>query len=100
MRTSPISARHRVGALVLLAAAYAAPPDTVEPDARGMKYWISAVANALLPAVVLEREDLEGWTLAERMDHYNVPAVPGTSWQYSGGGYTVMEQALEDVTGH
>ena len=25
--------------------------------------------------------------------------VPGTSWQYSGGGYTVMEQMLEDVTG-
>jgi CubicO group peptidase (beta-lactamase class C family) len=25
--------------------------------------------------------------------------VPGTSWQYSGGGYTVMEQLVEDVTG-
>lgn len=25
--------------------------------------------------------------------------VPGTSWQYSGGGYTVMEQMVEDVTG-
>jgi CubicO group peptidase (beta-lactamase class C family) len=24
---------------------------------------------------------------------------PGTSWQYSGGGYTVMEQMMEDVTG-
>lgn len=24
--------------------------------------------------------------------------VPGTSWQYSGGGYTVMEQMVEDVT--
>jgi len=34
----------------------------------------------------------------------NTPAVrvykvPGTSWQYSGGGYTVMEQVVEDVTG-
>lgn len=34
----------------------------------------------------------------------NTPAVrvykvPGTSWQYSGGGYTVMEQLVEDVTG-
>jgi len=25
--------------------------------------------------------------------------VPGTQWRYSGGGYTVMQQLLEDVTG-
>lgn len=34
----------------------------------------------------------------------NTPAVrvykePGISWQYSGGGYTVMEQMLEDLSG-
>src|SRR5262245_4170492 len=28
-----------------------------------------------------------------------VQAVPGTAWRYSGGGYTVLEQLLSDVTG-
>ena len=28
-----------------------------------------------------------------------VDAVPGSVWQYSGGGYTVMQQLLSDVTG-
>jgi CubicO group peptidase (beta-lactamase class C family) len=32
-------------------------------------------------------------------DEVRVYKVPGTSWQYSGGGYTVMEQMVEDVTG-
>lgn len=32
-------------------------------------------------------------------DPVRVYKVPGTSWQYSGGGYTVMEQMIEDVTG-
>jgi len=32
-------------------------------------------------------------------DPVRVDKVPGTSWRYSGGGYTVMEQAVEDVTG-
>ncbi|HSG48572.1 MAG TPA: serine hydrolase domain-containing protein [Longimicrobiales bacterium] len=32
-------------------------------------------------------------------DPVRVYKVPGTSWQYSGGGYTVMEQLLEDATG-
>jgi CubicO group peptidase (beta-lactamase class C family) len=32
-------------------------------------------------------------------DEVRVYKVPGTSWQYSGGGYTVMEQLVEDVTG-
>ena len=37
-------------------------------------------------------------------DPANSPAiyadlVPGTQWRYSGGGYTVMQQLLEDVTG-
>lgn len=32
-------------------------------------------------------------------DPVRVYKVPGTSWQYSGGGYTVMEQMLEDVSG-
>jgi CubicO group peptidase (beta-lactamase class C family) len=41
-------------------------------------------------------EVLEG---AGNTDSVRVYKVPGTSWQYSGGGYTVMEQMLEDVTG-
>ena len=32
-------------------------------------------------------------------DTVRVYKVPGTSWQYSGGGYTIMEQMLEDITG-
>jgi CubicO group peptidase (beta-lactamase class C family) len=32
-------------------------------------------------------------------DPVRVYRVPSTGWQYSGGGYTVMEQMLEDVTG-
>jgi CubicO group peptidase (beta-lactamase class C family) len=32
-------------------------------------------------------------------DSVRVYKVPGTSWQYSGGGYTVAEQMVEDVTG-
>lgn len=32
-------------------------------------------------------------------DPVRVYKTPGISWQYSGGGYTVMEQMLEDVTG-
>jgi CubicO group peptidase (beta-lactamase class C family) len=29
-----------------------------------------------------------------------VDARPGSAWRYSGGGYTVVQQLLEDVTGH
>lgn len=32
-------------------------------------------------------------------DAVRVFKVPGTSWRYSGGGYTVMEQMVEDVEG-
>lgn len=32
-------------------------------------------------------------------DSISVYKVPGESWQYSGGGYTVMQIALSDVTG-
>lgn len=32
-------------------------------------------------------------------DPVRVYKVPGTSWQYSGGGYTVLEQMVEDATG-
>lgn len=32
-------------------------------------------------------------------DPVRVYKEPGTSWQYSGGGYTVMEQMVEDVVG-
>jgi CubicO group peptidase (beta-lactamase class C family) len=32
-------------------------------------------------------------------DPVRVYKTPGISWQYSGGGYTVMEQALEDLSG-
>lgn len=29
-----------------------------------------------------------------------VDMLPGTQWRYSGGGYVIVEQLLEDVTGH
>ncbi len=64
-----------VGAFVLLAAACTAPPDAAESDLPSAADWISDVEGALLSAVVLEGEDLSGWTLAERMQYYDVPAV-------------------------
>lgn len=47
-------------------------------------------------AVASNAEVLDG---LGNTDSVRVYKVPGTSWQYSGGGYTVMEQMLEDVTG-
>src|SRR6185295_6617555 len=38
--------------------------------------------------------DGRGNTSAVRVD-----AVPGSIWRYSGGGYTVMQQLVEDVSG-
>jgi CubicO group peptidase (beta-lactamase class C family) len=32
-------------------------------------------------------------------DPVRVDSVPGSQWRYSGGGYTVMQQLLEDITG-
>jgi CubicO group peptidase (beta-lactamase class C family) len=36
---------------------------------------------------------------AGNSDPVRVDTVPGTKWRYSGGGYTVMQQMLIDVTG-
>lgn len=47
-------------------------------------------------AVATNRQVLEGEGNTAAVRVYK---VPGTSWQYSGGGYTVMEQMVEDVTG-
>lgn len=33
-------------------------------------------------------------------DAIRVDTIPGSLWRYSGGGYTIMQQLLEDVTGH
>ncbi len=75
MPATPSTVKRLVGALLLFAVACTTPPDAAEPDARDVSDWVSAVENALMPAVVLEGETLQGWTLAERMDHYSVPAV-------------------------
>lgn len=32
-------------------------------------------------------------------DQIRVDAIPGSNWRYSGGGYTVMEKMIEDVSG-
>lgn len=52
-------------------------------------------SNARVPTVlqVLEGQSPAN-TAAIRAD-----TVPGARWRYSGGGYTVMQQLLEDVTG-
>jgi CubicO group peptidase (beta-lactamase class C family) len=37
---------------------------------------------------------------AANTDAVRVSEVPGTRWSYSGGGYTIAQQLVEDVTGH
>lgn len=58
------------GALAICLAVACSPGDSTDTDA-----WITAVEGQLVPAIVLEGEELPAWTLAERMEHYNVPAV-------------------------
>jgi CubicO group peptidase (beta-lactamase class C family) len=43
-------------------------------------------------------EVLEG-SGAANTDPIRVDTIPGTLWRYSGGGYTIMQQLLADVTG-
>lgn len=63
----------RLPALLLgLLAAGCTPDEAVERDTEA---WIAAVEGQLVPAIVLEGEDLPVWTLAERMEHFNVPSV-------------------------
>jgi CubicO group peptidase (beta-lactamase class C family) len=52
-------------------------------------------AGAAVPTVV---QALDGEKPANSAA-VRVDAVPGTIWRYSGGGYTVMQQLLVDVTG-
>ena len=52
-------------------------------------------AGAPVPALV---EILDGHTPANTAA-IRADVVPGTIWRYSGGGYTVMQQLLTDVTG-
>lgn len=47
-------------------------------------------------AIATNIEVLEG---AGNTDPVRVYRTPGIGWQYSGGGYTVMEEAIENVTG-
>ncbi len=47
-------------------------------------------------AVATNVEVLDG---AGNTDPVRVYRTPGIGWQYSGGGYTVMEEAVENVTG-
>ena len=62
-------------ALLLVSAGCAGPPATEQTDSAGDGDWISAVERSLLPPVVLEGAELQGWSLEERMAHYDVPAV-------------------------
>lgn len=63
--------RALLATLSFLALGCAGPKDTENPTAE----WASQIENGLRPAVVLEGEDLEGWSLLERMDFYQVPGV-------------------------
>ncbi len=52
-------------------------------------------SNATLPTVIqVLNGEKPANTPAIRVD-----TVPGSAWRYSGGGYVVMQQLLEDVTG-
>ncbi len=74
MRTAFTSAPWST-ALLLVSAGCAGPPATEQTDSAGDGDWISAVERSLLPPVVLEGAELQGWSLEERMAHYDVPAV-------------------------
>ncbi|MBO9617243.1 MAG: serine hydrolase [Dyadobacter sp.] len=52
-------------------------------------------AGAKIPTVV---QILDG-TAPTNTPPVRVDFVPGSRWRYSGGGYTVMQQLMEDVTG-
>jgi CubicO group peptidase (beta-lactamase class C family) len=53
---------------------------------------------ALDAALASTLEVLDG-TGPANTDPIRVDTVPGSLWRYSGGGYTIMQQLLEDVTG-
>lgn len=41
---------------------------------------------------------LEGKKPVVNTDPVRVVAIPGTKWEYSGGGYTIVQQLIEDIT--
>lgn len=51
------------------------PGESGSPATADREAWIAAVEARLVPAILIEGEEMPGWTLAERMAHYNVPAV-------------------------
>jgi len=59
----------------LILATACAPGDSSSSGAADADVWIAAVEARLVPAIVIEGEEMPGWTLAGRMAHYNVPAV-------------------------
>lgn len=62
-------------------------------DRHGVGMYMSSAGQ--VPTLI---EELNGQPPA-RVRPLNILSVPGTQWSYSGGGYTVLQQVLTDVTG-
>ncbi len=73
MKKSPATVRRRYILAALLAVACTGPQGG--PGSDSTADWASKIENQLLPLVVLDGEELPGWTLSERMEHYGVPGV-------------------------
>ncbi len=61
--------------LLALAVACGGADETQIPEGQSVDDWIAGVEGALLPALLVEDVELTGYTLAERMENYHVPAV-------------------------
>ena len=49
--------------------------ETAIAEGQSVDDWIAGIEGALLPALLVEGVELSGYTLAERMESYNVPGV-------------------------
>ena len=58
---------------VLIGLSCAAPAPG--PEAESTADWASRIENVLVRSVLLAGDAPPEWTLAERMEHYNVPGV-------------------------
>jgi len=50
-------------------------PEDAGPGIVGHMARLTEIESGLLPGVVLEGEAFPGWTIQDRMEHYNVPGV-------------------------
>ena len=90
-------------------------PVNKPPDWNQVQERIKRVESSLLPPVIIKGEPVVTMNLAERMKH-DVPQIldgtapantkpvrvietPGTKWSYSGGGFTVVQLLMSDVSG-